>query len=367
MQVPFLDLARQHAAFQPEIDRRIADVAASGAFILGPEVTALERDIADYLGVAHAVGCNSGTDALHLALAALGVGPGDEVITTPFTFAATVEAIEYVGATPVLVDIEADSYNLNPECVREAITEHSRALIPVHLFGLPADMDTLGRLAGEHGLVVVEDVAQGLGARLGDRMAGSLGDAGALSFYPTKTLGGFGDGGMVVCDAENTAQRLRRLRAHGIGANGEHVMLGYNSRLDEVQATVVRLKLEHLDAMNARRRVIAQRYNQALGAVGAVVPNAPDGAHHVYGYYTLRVPDRDAMRAELGRRGVATALYYGKPLHQHRHFAESCRTHPMPVAEHVAAECLSLPIFPEMRDEEVAYVAETVADLLRSG
>jgi dTDP-4-amino-4,6-dideoxygalactose transaminase len=195
-------------------------------------------------------------------------------------------------------------------------------------------------------------------------MAGSLGDAGALSFYPTKTLGGFGDGGMVVSDDAETAERMRRLRAHGIGAGGEHVMLGYNSRLDEVQATVVRLKLRQLDAMNERRRAIAARYNEVLGAAGAVVPVAPAAAHHVYGYYTILVEDRNAVREELGRRGVATALYYGKPLHRHQHFAHVCRAHPMPVAEQTAGRCLSLPIFPEMRDEEVEYVAGTVSELL---
>jgi dTDP-4-amino-4,6-dideoxygalactose transaminase len=318
----------------------------------------------DYLGVAHAVGCNSGTDALHLALAGLGIGPGDEVITTPFTFAATVEAIEYVGATPVLVDIEQDSYNIDPGRIEEALTEHTRAVIPVHLFGLPADMKRIGELARRRDLRVVEDCAQSLGAQLDGRMAGSLGDAGALSFYPTKTLGGFGDGGMVVSDDAETAGRMRRLRAHGIGEGGEHVMLGYNSRLDEVQATVVRLKLQQLDAMNERRRTIAARYNAVLGAAGAVVPGAPARAHHVYGYYTILVDNRDAVREELGRRGVATALYYGKPLHRHRHFASVCRAHPMPVAERVAGRCLSLPIFPEMRDEEVEYVAATVAELV---
>jgi dTDP-4-amino-4,6-dideoxygalactose transaminase len=367
MQVPFLDLARQHAAFQPEIDRRIAAVAASGAFILGPEVRALETAMQEYLGVAHAVGCNSGTDALHLALAGLGLGPGDEIITTPFTFAATVEAIEYVGATPVLVDIDADSFNIDPARVREAVTEHTRAIVPVHLFGLPADMGKIAELAREHDLRVVEDCAQCLGARVDGRRAGSIGDANALSFYPTKTLGGFGDGGMVVSDDGEVAERMRRLRAHGIGEGGEHVMLGYNSRLDEVQAAVVRLKLEQLDAMNERRREIAARYNEVLSAAGAVVQGAPAGYCHVYGYYTILVEDRDTVRARLGERGVATALYYGKPLHRHRHFAASCRAHPMPVAERVAGRCLSLPIFPEMRDEEVEYVAATVAELVAVG
>ena len=364
MQVPFLDLARQHAGFMPDIEARILEVAGSGTFILGPNVAALEREIAAYLGVEHAVACGSGTDALHLALAALDVGPGDEVITTPFTFAATVEAIEYVGATAVLVDIDPDTYNIDPARVEAAITGATRALLPVHLFGLAADMHALMDIAARHDLKVIEDCAQCLGARLGDRVAGSFGDAAALSFYPTKTLGCFGDGGMVGIKDPDVDHRLRTLRNHGIGDGGEHVMLGYNSRLDEVQASVVRLKLERLDRMNERRRQIAAHYNTELGAAGAVVPEAYDGAHHVYGYYTILVPDRDTLRSKLGAEGVATALYYGKPLHRHEYFANTGRIHEMPVAERVAGQCLSLPIFPEMSDAEVEYVAATVAKLI---
>jgi len=363
-QIPFLDLARQHDAFMPEIDERIIEVAGSGAFILGPNVKALEAEIAAYLGVSDAVACGSGTDALHLALAGLELGPGDEIITTPFTFAATVEAIEYVGAKPVLVDIDPGTYNIDPRRIEEAVTGHTRALIPVHLFGLPADMRAIGAIADEHGLKVVEDCAQALGSRLHGKVAGSLGDTAALSFYPTKTLGGFGDGGMVGTDSADVAQRMRTLRNHGIGDGGEHVMLGYNSRLDEVQATVVRIKLERLDEMNDRRRAIAAHYNAELGKAGAVVPEAYEGAHHVYGYYTILVEHRDALRKRLGEAGVATALYYGKPLHHHEHYSRSCRAHDMPVAERVAGQCLSLPIFPEMTDDEVNYVATTVASRL---
>ena len=364
MKVPFLDLARQHKAFAPEIDKRIVEVANSGYFILGPNVAELECDIAGYLGVDYAVACGSGTDALHLSLAGLEIGRGDEVITTPFTFAATVEAIEYLGATPVLVDIDPDTYNIDPAQIEDALTENTRALIPVHLFGLPADMHAIMAIADKHGLKVVEDCAQSLGARLGDRMAGSFGDTAALSFYPTKTLGGFGDGGMVGTNDEAVDARMRHLRNHGIGEGGEHIMLGYNSRLDEVQATVVRMKLERLDEMNQRRREIARHYNEVLGAAGAIVPEAYDGAYHVYGYYTILVDDRGSLRASLGEAGVATALYYGKPLHHHQYFANTVRAHDMPVAERVASQCMSLPIFPEMTDEEVEYVANTAATLI---
>jgi len=364
MKVPFVDLRRQQAAYSPALDERILEVAHSGGFILGQNVAALEASVADYLGAGHAVACGSGTDALHLALAAVGIGPGDEVITTPFTFAATLEAIEYVGGTPVLVDIDPESYNIDPDRIGAAVTDRTRALLPVHLFGLPAEMPRILAIAEAQGLAVIEDCAQSLGARVDEQPVGSLGDAAALSFYPTKTLGCIGDGGMVVTRDADTDGRLRQLRNHGIGPGGEHLMLGYNSRLDEIQATIVRLKLERLDAMNDRRRQIAAHYNRELGQAGAVVPAAPDGSHHVYGYYTILVPDRDGLRERLQEAGVATALYYGKPLHRHTHFARSCRFGAMPVAERVAGQCLSLPIFPEMTDDEVDFVAVTAARLM---
>lgn len=365
MNVPFIDLGRAYAAVADEADERIRDVARSGAYVLGSNVAALEEAVAAYLGVRHAVACNSGTDALHLALAALGIGPGDEVITTPFTFAATIEAIEYVGAKAVLVDIEPDSCNIDPRRIEEAVTPKTRALLPVHLFGLPADMPAILAIARRHGLRVIEDCAQSLGASLDGRAAGSIGDAGALSFYPTKTLGGFGDGGMVATDDDETDRRLRVLRNHGIGAGGEHVMLGFNSRLDEVQAALLRIKLARLDEMNERRRQIAAHYSAALSSAGATTPRETAGARHVYGYYTVLVNDRDGLRERLREAGVATALYYGKPLHRHAHFATTCRFGPMPVAEDVAGRCVSLPIFPEMTDDEVDYVATTAARLIR--
>jgi dTDP-4-amino-4,6-dideoxygalactose transaminase len=364
MQIPFVDLRRQHAALAPLLDERILEVAHSGRFILGENVAALEEATARYLGVDHAVACGSGTDALHLALAALGIGSGDEVITTPFTFAATIEAIEYLGATPVLVDIEPSGYNIDPARIEAAITDRTRALLPVHLFGLPADMDRIGAIARDRGLMVVEDCAQSLGARLDGQPAGSLGDAAALSFYPTKTLGCFGDGGMVVTRDASTDRRLRELRNHGIGPDGQHLRLGYNSRLDEVQAAVVRLKLEKLDEMNERRRQIAEHYNRVLAEAGAVIPTAPSGSHHVYGYYTILVPDRQGLRKSLQEAGVATAIYYDRPLHKHPYFSRSCRFEAMPVAERVAGQCVSLPMFPEMTDEEMGYVAETTARLI---
>ncbi len=363
MKVPFLDLARSYEAIADEADACMLAVPRSGAYVLGPNVSALEEEVARYLGMAYAVGVNSGTDALHLAVPALGIQCGDEVITTPFTFAATLEAIQYHGATPVLVDIDPATYNMDPSGIEAAITERTKAIMPVHMFGLPADMPAIMEIARRHELKVIEDCAQSFGAAIGDRRVGSFGDAGAFSYYPTKTLGGIGDGGMVAVHDTDADERLRELRNHGIGA-GEHVRLGYNSRLDELQAAILRIRLKHIDAMNDRRRVIAAHYNEVLGAAGARVPEAPDGHRHVYGYYTIQVEDRDALRERLGKAGIATALYYPKSLHRHVHFAKTCRYDKLDTAARVAESVVSLPVFPEMTDEEVDYVARTTADLL---
>jgi len=364
MKIPFLDLARAYEAHAAEFDACMRDVARSGHYVLGPNVSALEDAAADYLGVKHALACGSGTDALHLALAGLDVGAGDEVITSPFTFAATVEAIEYVGATPVLVDIDADSYNIDPLMISAAVTENTRAILPVHMFGLPADMRPVMDIARKHDLLVVEDCAQSFGAALDGIRVGAIGTAGAHSFYPTKTMGCLGDGGLVSTNADDVDGRMRELRNHGIGEGGEHVRLGFNSRLDEIQAALLRVRLQYIDACNDRRRQIAAHYNEVLSAAGAKTPSEFPGAHHVYGYYTIIVDDRDGLRGRLGEAGVATALYYPKPLHRHAHFSGTCRFDALAVAERIAGGCLSLPVFPEMTDDEVEYVATTVAAAL---
>jgi len=364
MKVPFLDLARAYEKHASEFDARILEVARSGAYVLGRNVSALEEATAAYLGVDHAVACGSGTDALHLAIASIGIGPGDEVITSPFTFAATVEVIEYVGAQAVLVDIDAGTYNIDPGRIEGAITNKTRAILPVHVFGLPADMQPILDIAGDMELAVIEDCAQSFGAVTSSRRVGSLGSTGAHSFYPTKTMGGLGDGGLVSTNDSELDRRLRELRNHGIAEGGEHVRLGFNSRLDEIQAALLRIKLAHIDAANDRRRQIATHYNELLSATGAKIPAEPAGTHHVYGYYTIVVDDRDTLRQELGEAGVATAIYYPKPLHRHRHFSSSCRFGSLDIADRVASGCVSLPIFPEMSDAEVDYVATTAAALL---
>lgn len=364
MKIPYFAPARSLDAIAGDVDAALLDVAHSGAYILGDNVTALEAQVAEYLGTPQAVAVNSGTDALHLALAGLGIGRGDEVITSPYTFAATIEAIEYVGATPVLVDIEADTYNIDPTLIEAEITDKTRALLPVHMFGLPAAMPAIMAIADKHGLKVVEDCAQSFGASIGDQKVGGIGDCGAHSFYPTKTLGCLGDGGMVSVRDPDVAQRMRVLRNHGIGDGGEHVCLGFNSRLDEMQAAVLRLKLARIDMSNRRRREIATRYNEALTAAGATTPGAPGDAYHVYGYYTARIDNRDAVRAKLGAAGIGTAVYYMKPLHRHAHFSKTCRWTSLEVAESVGSGVISLPVFPEMTDEEVDYVVTTTVSLL---
>jgi dTDP-4-amino-4,6-dideoxygalactose transaminase len=301
---------------------------------------------------------------LHLALAGLRVGPGDEVITTTFTFAATVEAIEYVGAQPVLVDIDANDYNIDANLLEDAITPKTRVIMPVHMFGLPADMRRIMEVAERHGVLVIEDCAQSFGAAIDGQATGSFGHAGAFSFYPTKCMGCLGDGGLISTNDPAMSRRFRELRNHGIGDKGEHVTLGFNSRLDELQAAVLQIKLARINEMNERRRQIAAHYDSVLSDAGAKTPRPSDGVHHVYGYYTILVDDRDTLRAQLRDAEIATALYYSKPLHKHVHFSTTCRFGPLNIAEQVAQKCISLPIFPEMTDDEVDYVASTTAALL---
>lgn len=364
MMVPFLDLQRAFEAFGPELDDCVRRVAKSGHYILGENVAALEQAATEYLKVEHVVTVASGTDALQLAVVAAGIGAGDEVITTPFTFAATLEAIEYAGARPVLVDIEPDTFNIDPQRIAEAITPRTRGILPVHLFGLPADMDAIMDIAGQHNLVVIEDCAQSLGARLNNKATGSIGSAGTFSFYPSKTLGCFGDGGMIATNDAEIRSRLLELRNHGMDTTGEHVRLGFNSRLDEIQAAILCIKLPHLDAMNTRRRQIAGYYNSTFSQTVADLQASGEGAYHAYGYYTFCVPDRDRLRQQLLDAGISTALYYGKPLHRHVHYSESCKYGALPVAEKASECCLSLPIFPEMNDVEVEYVATTTVKAL---
>jgi dTDP-4-amino-4,6-dideoxygalactose transaminase len=363
--VPYLDLATEFAGLLPEWQAQLADIGARGAFILGANVQAFEQEAAAYLGAAHAVGVANGTDALVLALRALGIGPGDEVITTPFTFFASAEAISTVGATPVFADIEHASFNLDPASVAARITPRTRGLMPVHIFGHPCDMTALGALARAHDLALIEDLAQAFGAQWNGHHVGSLGDAAGTSFYPTKVLGGYGDGGMLFCRDAGVDARVRHLRNHGASAPFIHDVVGCNSRLDEVQAALLRLKLRRIEEAVAGRRAVAVAYAERLAGVdGLQLPPDPEGGRHVYNLYTVRIPGgrRDAVRAHLGEHGVPTSQCYPQGLHLQAVYADlGYRAGDLPVVDQACGETLSLPIFPGMDTAQIERVCAVLA------
>ena len=365
--IPILDLTEQYATLKGEIDAAVEAVFARGHFILGPNVELLEKEIAAYCGCTFAVGLNSGTDALYLALRALGVGPGDEVITTPFTFIAPSEAICACGATPVFVDIDPATYNIDPSLIEAAITSRTKVIVPVHLYGAPAPMPEIMRIAQRHKLAVVEDCAQSIGAEIGGKRTGSFGDIGCFSFFPTKNLGAYGDGGLVTSNDPALADRVRALRAHGGQKRYRHEEVGINSRLDEVQAAILRVKLPHLPAWTETRRAVAARYGQALqGCPGIVVPSEQPGYRNVYHQYTIRVAERDAVKRALADDGVQTMIYYPLPLHlQSVHANLGLGEGSYPHAEAACREVLSLPIFPELTNLAQATVVERLLAALQ--
>jgi dTDP-4-amino-4,6-dideoxygalactose transaminase len=366
--IPFLDLGSEFTELEPAWREALTAIGSSGAFILGPNVQAFEQEACAYLGAGHAVGVANGTDALVLALRALGIGPGDEVITSPFTFFASAESISIVGATPVFADIEPGSFNLDPASVAERITPRTRGLMPVHIFGHPCDMTALGALAREHNLAVVEDLAQAFGAEWEGQRVGSLGDAGGTSFYPTKVLGGYGDGGMLFCRDAAVDARVRHLRNHGATAPFVHDVVGCNSRLDEVQAALLRLKLARIEEAVTGRRAVAAAYGERLVELdGVVTPPDPDSGRHAYNLDTVRLPGgrRDAIRAHLGDHGVPSSQCYPQGLHTQAVYADlGYRDGDLPVVERACTETLSLPIFPTMSDAQVDRVCEVLGDAL---
>ena len=359
--VPFLDLTAQHRSLKAEIDAAIQRVLASGQFILGPEVEALERELASYCGCAHAVGVASGTDALTLSLRAAGVGPGDEVVTSAFSFFATVEAILHTGARPVFVDIDPATYCLDPSQIPARLTARTKAILPVHLYGQPCEMAAVTGIAGEHGLPVIEDCAQALGAMEGDRRVGGIGLAGGLSFYPTKNLGACGDGGMVVTNDGALADRIRLLRVHGARARYRHEEVGWNSRLDELQAAILRAKLPHLEAWNAARRRQAEAYRQLCREAGLAVrlPEGRAGSEHVYHLFVIRCRDRDAVAERLAQEGIGSQAAYPLALTQQPALAR-LKPQPCPASEQAAAEVLALPIYPELTDAQMRRVIRSL-------
>lgn len=359
--IPVLDLAPQTEELWPELTETIERVIRGGRYILGPEVAAFEEEVAAYLGGKHAVACNSGTDALILALRALGIGSGDEVITTSFTFFATAEAIVSVGAEPRFVDIDPSTFNIDSDQIESAVNRRTKAILPVHLFGHAADMDAIGEIARRHSLHVIEDAAQAFGGMFRGRRLGSIGDAAAFSFFPSKNLGAFGDGGLVATSNDDLADQARRLRTHGARRKYENEMFGYNSRLDELQAAVLRVKLPHVDRWNETRRQVASRYVELLsGLPWLQLPEAKSYASHVFHQFTVRITgrDREEVIAQLDDAGVKTMVYYPRPIHRLRVFdgTSSCFPH----AEQAAKEVLSLPIGPSLTDESVQYICEAI-------
>ena len=374
MTIPVTDLKAQYASIKTEIDDAVARVIESGGFILGPEVKMFEEEMASYCGTSHGIGVGSGTEALHLALLACGIGPGDEVITPSYTFIATAEVIIHCGATPVFVDID-DSYNLDLADVERRITHKTRAIMAVHLYGNPVDMGPLMELAERRNIKVIEDCAQALGAKLKGHPVGSIGHVGCLSFFPSKNLGAFGDGGMVVTSDADVATQLQLLRSHGSvpGDKYRHAIAGFNSRLDALQAAVLRVKLEHLDSWVEERRKKAERYFELLSPVpGIGMPTVTEHGYHAFNYYTIRLDqtriDRDGLQEHLKQRGVGTAIYYPLGLHLQPAFEDlGYDEGDLPVTEKVQREVLSLPMYPELTDADQETVVEAIRDYARQG
>ena len=360
MNIPMVDPAREYRELKSEIDAAVGRVLASGRFVLGPEGESLEHELAAFLGAGHAVGVNSGTDALHLPLVAAGIGPGDEVITSAFSFQATAGTIARLGAIPVFVDIDSETFNIDPAGFESRITSRTRALLPVHLFGQMSDMEQVLRVASRHKLLVIEDAAQAIGAEVGGKRAGGIGDAGCFSFYPTKNLGGAGDGGMITTNNTELAERLRMLRDHGFKKRYYAEILGGNFRLDAIQAAVLRVKFRYLDRWTKARQRNAAEYRKCLPPeIG--LPAEKSGSH-VYHQFVIRHPRRDALIEHLREQKIGCEVYYPVPLHLQKCF-EDLRHRPgdFPISEQAARETLALPIYPELTPEMIQRIAQAIA------
>jgi dTDP-4-amino-4,6-dideoxygalactose transaminase len=358
--IPMIDLKKQFSEIKDEIFAVMTEILESTQYILGPKVRELEQKIAHYHGMPEAIGVASGTDALHLAVEALGIGEGDEVITTPFTFFATAEAIFYTGATPVFVDVEPDTMNIDPAKIEEKITERTKAILPVHIFGHPADMDAICGIAKKHDLRIIEDCAQSFGAEIRGKKTGSFGDAGCFSFYPSKNLGAFGDGGMVLLQDASVADTIRQLRNHGSKGAYRHERVGFNSRLDELQAGMLLVKFKRIDEYNEKRRKRAALYNEFLSD-SVIRPVERPSAKHVYHQYTLRSAKRDEIQKALRDNNISSVVYYPIPLHlQEAVSFLGYKKGDFPVAEEAAERVLSLPIYPELPEEAVKEIAAII-------
>lgn len=359
--VPFLDLAREYRELEAEWHSAIQAAGKSGVFILGPNVTAFEQEFAAYVGARYAAAVASGTDALILSLRALDIGPGDEVITTPFTFFATAEAISLVGATPVFVDIEEGSFNIDAKAIASRITGRTRAVIPVHLYGYPAAMNEIMAIACDRDLAVIEDGAQACGAMVGDARVGSFGLSGCFSFYPTKVLGCYGDGGMITTSSASTLEQVKRLRNHGTYQPFLHGEIGYNSRLDEIQAALLRIKLRTIERDIAERQRVAAEYTERLAGIAITVPSQPGNGRHVFNLYTICVNNRDSVCQQLAEQKIATSVCYPRPLHlQQVYESLGYKAGDLPVCERLMHQTLSLPIYPGMPSRYIERVCEAL-------
>ncbi len=363
--IPMVDLGKQFAEIREEIMEMMGRVLESSHYILGPNVRALEDRITDYIQSAGAIGVASGTDALHLSIKALGIGDGDEVITTPFTFFATVEAIVYTGAKPVFVDIEKETFALDCGNIEKKITKKTKAILPVHLFGHPADMGAITDLAKKHGLHVIEDCAQAFGAEFGRKKVGRFGAAGCFSFYPSKNLGAYGDGGMITLNDQSLAGAIRELRNHGSKGSYIHESVGFNSRLDEIQAGILLIKMKRIDDYNRRRREKAALYDSLL-AGSVICPSERADCYHVYNQYTIRSGKRDEIQKSLKEEGIASVVYYPLPLHLQKALSYlGHREGDFPAAEEAAKEVLSLPIYPELEEPAIRKIAGIIKKVVR--
>ena len=362
--VPYLDLKTQYQSIRPEIDEAIARILHNCQFVLGSEVAAFEKEFATYCGASECIALNSGTSALHLALLAAGVGPGDEVITVPFTFVASVAAVVYAGARPVLVDIDPRSFTIDPAAIEAVITSRTKAILPVHLYGQPADIDPIMEIARRYKLVVIEDAAQAHGAKYKGRPVGSIGDITCFSFYPTKNLGAYGEGGAATTNSAEYARTIRMLRDWGQDHKYHHVLRGYNYRMEGLQGAILRVKLRHLERWTEARRALAAKYDQFLVDSEVERPSEMPWARHVYHAYTLRTADRDALQAALQEKGIQTAIHYPVPVHLQPAYADLVHA-PLALSqsEKAAVEVLSLPLYPDMTDDQIQRVTQALSSL----
>lgn len=358
-----VDLKRQYLKIKTEIDNAIQEVLDSTQFILGKKVQVFEKNASEYLGVKYAVGVANGTDALQIAMMALGIGKDDEVITTPFTFVATTETIVMLGAKPVYVDIDPLTYNINPEKIKEKITPKTKAILPVHLYGNPAEMDEILKIAKEHNLYVIEDSAQAFGSEYKGRKVCTFGDVACISFFPSKNLGCYGDGGMVVTNNDEIHEKVRMIASHGSKVRYVHETLGMNSRLDALQAAILNVKIKYIDEWNEKRAQFAKLYSEKLSSVPQVkTPTQKDYAKHIYHQYTIRVEKRDELQKYLASKNIPTAIHYPIPLHLQPAFKGFAGEGSLPEAEKAAKEVLSLPMHPDLLDEEIEYITNSIKE-----